>query len=262
MTTASQTATRQVPSDGPAYIFHPSFEERDAELRYAPTFPTRAKHDHLTDDETKKLTQCMHYAGWRRSRSRTTQHKSKWEDQYLRCRDEIVTGNHKLVYRAVHRWRPARSQVDEMIGSCQIVFIQAVAAYNPWVGVRFSTYTFTCLMRALSRLSQRQANDRFAHSLPLDIFPEGEPRAAVPEESPESKLHRVYEFLKDQHPLLSDREKKVIIHRYTLGREHKKKGTLAEVGKRLGLSKERVRQLQITALGKIRKALGVNDELC
>ena len=64
---------------------------------------------------------------------------------------------------------------DDMASECQIVLIKAVAAFNPWLGIRFSTYAFTCLTRALSRLSQRLAADQLSRSLPLESLPHGEP---------------------------------------------------------------------------------------
>ena len=94
-----------------------------------------------------------------------------------------MLGNRKLIYRAVRRWMPPSAFADDMVGDCQIVLIQAVAAYNPWMGIRFSTYAFTCLMRALSRLSQRHAADRLSRSLPLESLPDGEPRDDSTEEA-------------------------------------------------------------------------------
>jgi RNA polymerase primary sigma factor/RNA polymerase sigma factor len=144
---------------------------------------------------------------------------------------------------------------DDMVGDCQVVLIQAVAAYNPWLGVRFSTYAFTCLMRALSRLSQRHASDRLSKSLPLESLPEGEPRDLYAAEEPATRLARVDEFLHSGSRLLSPREKMVLVRRFHLD-EQARAGTLEQVGRELGLSKERVRQVQASALGKLRRALG------
>src|SRR5262249_27254188 len=172
---------------------------------------------------------------------------------YFRHRDRVVIGNHKLIYRAVGRWMPPSQWADDMTGDCQVVLIQAVAAYNPWLGIRFSTYAFTCLMRALSRLSQRRSADRLARSLPLEALRDGEPRDLAGE-SPGARLPRIDEFLKDNHRLLSSREKLVLMRRFSLD-DQPKAGTLEQVGRELGLSKERVRQVQASALTKLRKAL-------
>jgi len=62
------------------------------------------------------------------------------------------------------------------------------------------------------------------------------------------------EYLRADHPLLSYREKLIISRRYGV-RDGASILTLAEVGQELGLSKERVRQMQASSLGKLRSAL-------
>ena len=166
----------------------------------------------------------------------------------------MVLGNRKLIYRAVRRWTPASAWADDLAGDCQVVLIQATAAYNPWLGVRFSTYAFTCLMRALSRLSQRHAADRLSKSLPLEALPDGEPRDPGAADAALAGGLRIDEYLRDGHALLSRREKQVLVRRFRLD-ERARAGTLEQVGRELGLSKERVRQVQAAALGKLRKAL-------
>jgi RNA polymerase sigma factor (sigma-70 family) len=210
----------------------------------------------MPDDVTRDYAKRMHYAAWRSATAPDERGRAKWHRTYLQFRDLIVMGNRKLIFRAVRRWMPPSSLADDMIGDCQIVLIQAVAAYNPWMGIRFSTYAFTCLMRALSRLSQKQAGDRLARSMPLESLPDGEPRDDTPEESPNSRLNRIDEYLRDGNDLLSTREKKVLARRFSLD-ESTKGGTLEQVGRELGLSKERVRQVQASALGKLRAVLGV-----
>ena len=62
------------------------------------------------------------------------------------------------------------------------------------------------------------------------------------------------EYLRADHPLLNNREKVILSLRYGV-REGANVLTLAQVGHELGLSKERVRQMQATAIGKLRSAL-------
>lgn len=237
------------------HVSHPSFEGRDAEAAYGPD--AAAEDDfaraHMPDEVTRDLARRMHYAAWRAGRAGTARGRAAWEAAYLRLRDRVVLGNRKLIYRAVRRWSPPAGLADDLVGDCQVVLIQAVAAYNPWLGVRFSTYAFTCLMRALSRLSQRQAADKLARWLPLEALPDGGPRDGEEEEAPAGRMAQVEEVMRQG--LLSAREREVITRRYRLD-EAARGGTLEEVGRQMGLSKERVRQVQAAALGKLRQALG------
>lgn len=257
---AASVATRarktRVVGDVPYHVEHPSFTERTAEGLYGlgSELPMDRSVGHMHDDVTRDRARRMHYAAWRMDRARDPLSRRRWEETYYRYRDQIVLGNRKLVFRAVRRWSPTPTLADDMTGDCQIVLIQAVAAYNPWLGIRFSTYAFTCLMRALSRLSQKYAADRLARSMPLDALPDGEPRDRGDLELGIPGMAHIDEFLRDGNDLLSHREKRVLIRRFSLGDQGRPE-TLEEVGRELGLSKERVRQVQASALGKLRQAL-------
>lgn len=247
---------RQATPDVPYFVVHDSFEQTGAADLFGPTRDDDEEFaaTYMPDDLTRDLARRMHYAAWRLSRTADFRRRAHWKREYLSFRDRIVLGNRKLIYRAVGRWMPAASWADDMTGDCQIVLIQAVAAYNPWLGIRFSTYAFTCLMRALSRLSQRHAADRLSKSLPLESLPDGEPRDLGSVDRPAAKLPPFDEYLREDNELLSSREKQVLVRRFSLD-EQVKSGTLEQVGRELGLSKERVRQVQASALGKLRKAL-------
>jgi len=240
----------------PKYILHDSFAQPDAETDYSgtPQLDERAiEQTHMPDEVTRDLARRMHYAGWRSQTARRPAVAERWLRRYLDLRDRIVVGNRKLIYRAVRRRMAVSNRADDLIGDCHIVLIQAVAAYNPWMGVRFSTYAYTCLVRALSRLSRRIAADWLGRSLSLDAVAGAEP-AGWNEAAEPAGIGRVEEYLRDDHPLLSSREKAIIRRRFNLAGPARGQ-TLEKVGRAMGLSKERVRQVQATALGKLRQAL-------
>ena len=58
--------------------------------------------------------------------------------------------------------------------------------------------------------------------------------------------------------VLDDRERKIIFERFGLGGG--KPETLEEVGKRFGVTRERIRQLQNIALAKLRRALAKREK--
>jgi RNA polymerase sigma factor (sigma-70 family) len=245
---------RSARKDGPHFIFHPSFEESGAERVFGDALADdEASLAFMPDDTTRDSTRRMHYAAWRASRAPSRREAARWRRRYYDCRDRVVVGNRKLAFRAVQKWGAPRQLADDMAGECQIVLIKAVAAYNPWLGIRFSTYAFTCLMRALSRLSQRQAADRLSRALPLDSTQYGEPCYVASEEPSAPAAARLDAYLRTDHTLLTPREKTVLLRRYCPN--DGRAGTLEQVGHELGLSKERVRQLQCAALGKLREAL-------
>jgi RNA polymerase sigma factor (sigma-70 family) len=243
----------------PGYLYCRDFDKADASRVFAPEplleTPLEEGRSYMPDEATREHAKRMHYAAYRARKARTRADRARWFNAYLGLRDRIVLGNRKLIYRAVQRRMARQSQTDDMIGDCHIVLIQAVAAFNPWLSIRFSTYAYTCLIRALCRSARRLASDRLASAMSFEMFPEGEPGDRLPEEAPySSHSMRIEEFLHATHPLLTDREKKIIARRFSLT-EGKAGETLEQVGEAMGLSKERVRQVQASALVKLRQAL-------
>lgn len=243
----------------PGFIRHASFGRSNAAAKFHPAElldqPAEFAGSYMPDDVSREHARRMHYAAYRMRVAKTRRELASWRESYLALRDRIVVGNRKLIFRAVRSFANSTANVEDLAADCQIVLIQAVAAYNPWMGIRFSTYAYTCLLRALSRLSKKAARDWTTRSLSLDAFLDGEP---PPVNGLPSRVgeHRIDEFLKADHPLLSDREKTVLVRRFNLN-ERPDGTTLEQVGAALGLSKERVRQVQATALTKLRQALAV-----
>ena len=130
----------------------------------------------MPDEVTRDHARRMHYAAHRLRGAKTPAEVRRWRGYYFGLRDRIVLGNRKLIYRAVRRQMAMQHRADDLIGDCHIVLIQAVAAFNPWMGIRFSTYAYTCLVRALSRQSQKHAADRLSRALSFDALPDREPR--------------------------------------------------------------------------------------
>jgi len=58
--------------------------------------------------------------------------------------------------------------------------------------------------------------------------------------------------------VLDDRERKIILERF--GLDGGKPKTLEEIGKKFGVTRERIRQLQNIALAKLRKALAKREK--
>ncbi len=259
--TPSQTVRRPARSPGvPGFLFHPEFVSRQAKGQFDPAplldDPTNYDDKYMPDEVTRDHAKRMHYAAYRVSTARSAGELARWRGTYHALRDRIVLGNRKLIYRAVRRRAGGHNRADDMVGDCHVVLIQAVAVFNPWMGIRFSTYAYTCLIRALSRLSQRMGGDRLNWSLPLDALPDGSPPCRRSIDGPSTGNHiPIEEYLRADHPLLSDREKQILSHRFLTRDDQSPNRTLEQVGRALGLSKERVRQVQATALEKLRQAL-------
>lgn len=254
LTTSPSKAERER-AEGLYFVVHPSFIDKGAINLYGPgASVTNYSGSYMPDEVTRECCQRMHYAAWRLSREKVAAKRAMWKQHYIAMRDLVVLGNRKLVFRAVRSWISRGSDSEDLTGECQIVMIRSVAAFNPWLGIRFSTYAYTCLMRALSRMSQKSKSDRMSKAVTLDHFMDAG-------DAPASASHPglrheacVEDFFRDGCNLLTAREKEVLTNRFML-KESAGRSTLEQVGKRLGLSKERVRQVETSALLKLRAAL-------
>jgi len=255
MKTLQRSATgREVPR----FVWHESFETLGAEAAYAGPLAglAEAQATHLTDDLTRECARRMHYAAYRMSQARGRRTQRRWERAYYSWRDAVIVGNRKLIYRVVRRHSPSPRLTEELSGDCHIVLVRAVALFNPWLSIRFSTYAYTCLARAVFRLGRKYlTGERLMSTLDIDQVLDDVNEASLEAEPPRAELARVARFFQEDDHLLSPREKTILTLRFLAGDEAATH-TLADVGAELGISKERVRQLQFQALAKLRQALG------
>ena len=251
--------TRQpVAVEPPSCVWHESFEARGAEAAYTGVLAglAEAQATHLNDDLTRECARRMHYAAYRMSKARGRRDALRWERAYYAWRDAVIVGNRKLIYRVVRRYSPSPRFTEELSGDCNIVLVRAVALFNPWLSIRFSTYAYTCLVRAVFRLGRKYlAGDRLTASVDIDNLLDDVNEESLDAEPPRAELARVARFFHDDDTLLSPREKTILTLRFLAG-DDAGLHTLANVGAELGISKERVRQLQFQALAKLRLALG------
>ena len=259
-TIANQSS--QIAGSGVKFIFDKSFKSKKALSIYHPSsFPkVDFSSSYMPEDYTKDIAKRMHYAGFRFFNETNTTRKKYWRNAYLELRNLIVIGNCKLVFKAVNKWIPMRYMADDNSSNCTIVLIQAVAAFNPWKGIRFSTYSFTCLMRALSRLNYKHTADKLVQCESLDNMIGNNFDFTKNSSAPASQgasLAVLDKYFSKDCDILDEREKLILSERFGLG--DKPLTSLEEVGKLLKLSKERVRQIQFTALDKLRKVLVPNN---
>lgn len=258
---AAKPQTRAVKPDAdraPHYVWHPSFKAKSSVTAFdpqqAPNVDNEAHLGYLPDEETRDIVRRMHFAAFRADQARTAQDRQRWKQSYFDLRDRVVLGNRKLIFRAIRKNSLVQQMADDLIGECDIIMIRAVAAYNPWMGIRFSTYAFTCLMRGLARLSRRVTAKRLLNFMPLDAAGEQALGELDTEISLANEFKPIEEFFKAGNPLLTYREKVVLKRRFGFSADHDR-ATLETLGADLGISKERVRQVQTSALAKLRQAL-------
>ena len=183
-----------------------------------------------------------------------------WSRKAGACRDHLAQTNLALVLAMARRVRSRDVEFGDLVSEGNMALLRAVDKFDVSRGFKFSTYACRAILKAFSRCGQKHT--RYRNMFPTDYDPDLEEsdfeheRAGEHEADCASEVRRI---MVDNRAELSDVEHAVIHHRFGLadddGAEEQGPLTLEEVGRVVGLTKERVRQIQNHALTKIREAL-------
>ena len=174
-------------------------------------------------------------------------------------RDRISQFNLALVLAMAKRVRNSDLDFGDLISEGNMALLRAVDKFNVSKGFKLSTYACRAILKAFSRTGIKQT--QYKSMFPTDFDPameksdHTERRYRAHEEDCADEVKRI---VLDNDAELTDVEQQVIEHRFALSRTSQPDVgpmTLEQVGKLVGLTKERVRQIQNKALVKIRKTL-------
>ena len=158
--------------------------------------------------------------------------------------EEAMARHDGLVHAFIQRQGGGDISYEEALQAGRIGLWRAIQGYDPTRGTRFSTYAWVAIYRQVHRRAQElsRETDVEVQELPVSwVVPD-------PREELESKL--TCSVLHDLVCQLPEHLRRVIVGRYGLGKQPP--CTLPELGEELGLSGERVRQLQQEALAWLR----------
>ncbi|MCK5114203.1 MAG: sigma-70 family RNA polymerase sigma factor [Phycisphaerae bacterium] len=165
-------------------------------------------------------------------------------------KNQIVRANLRLVVSIAKRHISGPLNLFELVSDGNISLMRAVEKFDYARGFRFSTYASWAIMRNFARSvpKERYHLDRFStgHDELLDIA--AGLRTYEPQEGGIAELRDDIEQLLSH---LSLREQTVLMSHFGLNEKGESK-TFEQVGKDLGISKERVRQIELKALEKLR----------
>lgn len=179
-----------------------------------------------------------------------------WHERWRMIRDHLVVENLGLVYAAVRRFPCWTLNREEQQSTGKLALLRAVDSFNPWLGFRFSTYTFHAIRRSLIVEGRKETvyQRRFGHEH-HDYVEEGV-RGDFYLDLGADRLRRA---LSENRAELDARERMIIASRFPW--DQRNAATLGEVAVILGLSKEGVRQIQKRGLAKLRKILEADPHM-
>jgi len=182
----------------------------------------------------------------------------EWHRRFEHFREYLVRTNLALVLAMAKRTRLGDVDFAEIVSEGNMALIRAVDKFNVDRGFKFSTYACRAILKAFSRTALKSSRHRTR--FPVEFEPDMEKsdwqdrrRDQVEEDCIDELKAIVDRNLAD----LSTVEETVIRRRFNWQQEDNSALTLEEVGQIIGVTKERVRQIQNKALAKIR---GVMEE--
>jgi RNA polymerase sigma factor (sigma-70 family) len=179
---------------------------------------------------------------------------AQWYSRVRDTREIITQANLALVLAMAKRTRMSDVDFGELVSEGNMALLRAVEKFDIGRGFKFSTYACRAILKAFSRIAMK--NSRYRQAFPTEFDPTMEKsnyqetkRADVEQDAVE-ELQRI---IGENRAQLSDVEKTVIQARFAINvGQDAPAMTLEEVGRVIGVTKERVRQIQNKALEKLR----------
>jgi len=165
-------------------------------------------------------------------------------------KNAIVAANLRLVVSVARKHLRTGLSLAELISDGNITLMRAVEGFDLHKGHRFSTYATLALMKGFARSVPQMLAGLHRAGDELALASVADPRlgSAVTRVAERDEVHQLL-------ARLTDRERRILCAHFGLetgeGAE-----TCEQVGERLGLSRERIRQIEQAALAKLRDAVG------
>ncbi len=283
---ADRSLVEQVLEEPPEFVSDPSFKKRGIEKELFPPEPEKAHNSidalfedpnavrtamsTLTVEEERLAFHRFNYARYRTFQVLRGHHGRRltlkgvrelvlWHRRALSARSLIVQANLPLVLAMAKRTRLNGVDFNELISEGNMALLRSVNKFDCSRGFKFSTYACRAILKSFSRVAMKTT--RYRGRFPTEFDPSLEKSDFMEtkrEEEHGEFMDELRSVLEDNLAELSDVEWTVITSRFALDIAEDDKAapkTLEEVGSIIGVTKERVRQIQNKALKKLRLAL-------
>jgi RNA polymerase primary sigma factor len=172
-------------------------------------------------------------------------------DQANGIKDRLINCNMRLVVSIAKRHSAQADNFFELLSDGNVSLIRAVEKFDYSRGNKFSTYGSWAIMKNFARSIPEEKNRRERYVTGAEQLFDSAPDNRTDEQeclaSAEQASHKVNRLLEYLEP----REREII--RMRAGLDSNAEGmTLEKIGEKLGITKERVRQLNVRAMKKLR----------
>lgn len=176
-----------------------------------------------------------------------------------KIRNRIIQANLRLVVSIAKRHVFGRPTLNlfELVSDGNMALMRAVDKFDYSRGFRFSTYATWAITRGFARSVPEELAqaDRFQTGCDEMLSSTGQAETEREADGGEETAAAAKDAVTRTLRLLDDRERVIVERHFGLGGAAGGQ-TLDEIGRELGISKERVRQIEMKALAKLRNGLG------
>ena len=274
------------------YIFHPSFEDHSQESDILAPMPDEEGYKNrrrgmrvpkdvppelsplyewplLSKDQEQHLFRQMNYlkyqAGQLRgklttstgridtthTRTQDLERIEQLQQQANEVKDLLINANMRLVVSIAKRHAAQTDNFFELLSDGNMSLIRAVEKFDFGRGFKFSTYASWAIMKNFARSipEEKHRRERYVtgHEDLFEMSPDmrtDEQECLANAEQAANRVNRLLDFL-------DERERQIIRMRAGLD-DGNRAMTLEEIGQKMGITKERVRQLNLRIMKKLR----------
>ena len=187
-----------------------------------------------------------------RPKARLMDRIERLHDEAVATKNEIIRANLRLVVSIAKRHVSPTESFFDLVSDGNISLMRAAEKFDFARGNKFSTYASWAIMKNFARTipEENYRKDRFVtgHEELFDTAAD----VGNDEQEQEAAAARIKASLDSILVKLERRERQIIISRFGLD-DSRGPETLEQVGNRLGVTKERIRQIQARAMTKLKK---------
>ena len=226
------------------------------------TISRLCRADVLSAEEEKKLFRSFNFLKCKANQYRSqldpdwvTEDQLELIEQLLHraqlVRDEILRRNMRLVASIVKKCTTTGVSFDELFSDGCLTMLKAIDKFDYSRGFRFSTYAYHAISNfAYRKIANRKKERAKYKQLPPEQSMEETGAVKNPLMGTET-WDELSELLNQSIDTLDEREQLIVKSRFALGK-HRKTLTFQKLADQLGISKERVRQLEQRAVAKLK----------
>ncbi len=226
-------------------------------------FASLYEHELLTGGQQVALFRRMNYLKFRANalRSALTPHSADEsvidEIEGLladaqKTRDQIITANLRLVVSIARKYAGSHHTFEELLSEGNLTLMRAIEKFDYSRGFQFSTYATHSIQRDFFRQLQRQQKDSARMESGVDELADGGVDDADDDVRAVEEYRRYQALLQAMERKLDDRDRRIVMMRFGIDQQDGAQ-TLQTIGRDLGLSKERIRQLEIRAIARLKQ---------